>query len=279
MHGFTVPTRPGSRGGRGCAVRYELLGPLRVVDEYGSSSISAPKVELLLAALLIRADQLVPADHLVRELWDQHPPRRATAGLHVYVSQLRKFLCRPMRPDSPIVTHPPGYQLELGPDELDAHTFLGLAKLGRQQHREGHYEAAADHFERALALWRGLVLGDLQGGQLIDGFVTRLNEERLECVELMLDAYLFLGRHRELTGQLYALTRDHPLRESFYRQLMVALYRSERQADALNVYQYARRTLNRELGLEPCQSLQELHRAILTGDRNLDLRAWAAVAA
>jgi DNA-binding SARP family transcriptional activator len=256
-----------------------VLGPLRVVDEYGSSSISAPKIELLLAALLIRVDQLVPADHLVSEIWDQHPPRRVTAGLHVYVSQLRKFLGRPMRPNSPIVTRPPGYQLELGPDELDAHTFLRLAKAGRQLHREGNFEAAADHFERALALWRGLILGDLQGGQIVNGFVTRLNEERLEIVELMLDARLALGRHRELTGQLYALTRDHPLRESFYRQLMVALYRSERQADALKVYQDARRTLKQELGLEPCRALQELHRAILTGDRNLDLRAWAAVAA
>ncbi len=257
-------------------MRYELLGPLRVIDEHGPSFISAPKVEVLLAALLIRADQLVPADQLVSELWDDKAPRRATAGLHVYVSQLRKFLGRPGRPGSPIVTRPPGYQLQLGPDEVDLHDFLRLAKEGREHARLGCPDGAADRFERALALWRGPVLGDMRRGPMVEGFATWLAEERLECCELMVDAHLALGRHREVVGQLYALTVDYPLREAFYRQLMLALYRAERQADALRVYQSARRTLDRELGVEPCRPLRDLHRAILTGDPGLDLRTTVA---
>jgi len=246
-------------------MRYEVLGPLRVVDDRGISSITARKIEVLLAVLLIRADQLVSADRLAGEIWEENAPRRATAGLHVYISQLRKFLSRPERPHGPIVTRPPGYELRLDGDRIDAEEFLSLAKAGRQYAQAGEYEPAAECFERALALCRGPTLGHLQGGHIIEGYVARLSEERLECVELMLDARLALGRHREVIGQLYSLTADHPLREPFYRQLMLALYRSGRQADALGVYQMARRMLNRELGLEPCRPLQDLQYAILTG--------------
>src|SRR6185503_18952705 len=124
-------------------------------------------------------------------------------------------------------------------------------------------------------LWRGPALGDLRAGPIVEGFVTWLAEARLECLEMLADSHLELGRHRELVGRLYSLTAEHPLREAFYRQLMLALYRSERQADALKVYQMARKTLNEELGLEPCRSVQDLQRAILTADDQLDLYAAA----
>jgi DNA-binding SARP family transcriptional activator len=256
-------------------VRYEILGPLRVVDEKCSSFLSARKIEVLLAVLLIRADQVVPLGQLFSEIWDDNAPRRATAGVHVYVSQLRKFLSRPDRADSPIVTRPSGYQLQLGSDELDLHSFIRLAKLGREHARNARNDHAAACFEQALALWKGPALGDLPRGPIIDGFVAWLMEERLDCVELMVESHMSLGRHREQIGRLYSLTVEHPLREPFYRQLMLALYRSERQADALKVYQSARRTLNRELGLEPCRPLQNLHRAILVADSRLDLCAAA----
>jgi len=255
-------------------VRYEILGPVRVVDASGVSHISARKVEALFAALLIRADQVVRAEQLIGEIWVDQAPRRANAGLHVYVSQLRKFLHRDGRTD-PIVTRLPGYLLHTGDDELDVRTFLHLVEAGRVGLRDGRPEQAAARLEQALALWRGPVLGDLPRGVLGEGFATWLMEERLQGLEMLVDARLQIGRHRELVGRLYALTTEHPLHEAFYRQLMLALYRSERQAEALHVYQNARQTLNVELGIEPCRALQELQRAILVADDRLSVLSAA----
>jgi DNA-binding SARP family transcriptional activator len=247
------------------------------VDKGSASSISARKIETLLVTLLIRSDQVVAADRLIMEIWGERAPRRATAGLHVYISDLRKFLRRPQRPASPIVTRPPGYLLHLGADELDAHLFVRMMDEGRAHSRQLRHEEAADSFERALSLWRGPVVGDLSGGPIVDGFLAWLAEARLECTELLVDVQLKLGRHRELVAQLFSLAAEHPLRETFYRQLMLALYRSDRKADALKVYQSARRTLEIELGLEPCRALQDLQRAILVADDELlGLQAAAA---
>jgi DNA-binding SARP family transcriptional activator len=254
-------------------VKYELLGPLRVVREDGDiATIGAQKIETLLAVLLIRADQVVATDQLMTEIWNDRVPRRATAGIHVYVSQLRKFLSRCGAPGSPVVTRPPGYVLYSGDGELDHRSFLDLVDWGRDHAREGRHDQAAKCFENALAMWRGPVLGDLSHGPIVEGFVTWLTETRLECTEMLIDAQLELGRHRELVGRLYSLTAEHPLRESFARQLMLALYRSERQADALEVYRSVRQTIREELGLEPCRALQELQRGILTADYELE---WA----
>jgi SARP family transcriptional regulator, regulator of embCAB operon len=257
-------------------VRYELLGPLRVVSEEGEiATIGAQKIETLLAALLIRSDQVVATEQLMTEIWGDQVPRRATAGIHVYVSQLRKFLAR-CRGGSgnPVVTRPPGYVLRSGDDELDYRTFLEIVDWGRDHARGGRPEQAANCFETALALWCGPVLGDVSSGPIVEGFVTWLTETRLECTEMLIDAQLELGRHRELVGRLYSLIAEHPLRESFVRQLMLALYRSERQADALEVYRSVRQIIRDELGLEPCRALQELQRGILTADYELE---WAAV--
>lgn len=253
-------------------MKYELLGPLRLIDGDTSVFISAQKVETLLAALLIRADQVVTADQLMAEIWGERLPRRATAGLHVCISELRKILARHGRGEDRVVTRSPGYLLDSGGDTIDYRTFLDLTDLGRKQMRAGCWEEAGEHFERGLALWRGPVLGDMGVGPVVQSFAVRLNEVRMECVEMLVDAQLQLGRHRELVGLLFTLTTENPLRETFHRQLMLALYRSERQADALKVYQNARRTLIDELGLEPCASLQALHKAILRADvRALDL--------
>lgn len=254
-------------------MRYEILGPLRVVDEGGSSFISARKMEILLAVLLIRSDQVVATDQLMAEIWGDQIPRRAAAGLHVYISQLRKFLCRPYRPGSPIVTRPPGYLLRLGSDEFDLTVFRRLVATGRTMVREGRHEEASVCFERALALWRGPTLDDLRIGPIVEGFMAWLAEIRMECVGMLVDSQLELGRHREIVGNLFSLTAEYPLREGFYRQLMLALYRSDRQADALKVYQAARKTLSEELGLEPCRVLRDLQRAILVADTQLDLCA------
>ncbi|HEV8562988.1 MAG TPA: AfsR/SARP family transcriptional regulator [Actinophytocola sp.] len=253
-------------------MRYEVLGPLCIVDDHGTSAfISARKMEILLAALLIRNGQVLTAPQIITEIWGENNPRRANAALYVYISQLRKFLHRPDH-QSPIVTRPLGYLLRTGDDVLDLHEFQALVVKGRDHTKARRHAAAADAFGAALELWRGPALGDLRGdGPIINGFTTWIGEARLECVEMHIDARLALGQHRELVSRLYGLVTDHPLRESFYRQLMLALYRSERQADALSVYQSARRILNEELGLEPCRSLRDLHQAILLGDETLDV--------
>lgn len=254
------------------------MGPLRVVDEDGKHVIRARKVEVLFTVLLIRADQVVPSDRLMTEIWGDDRPRRATAGLHVYISQIRKFLGA-LRPagESPLQTRPPGYVLRLGSDELDFRTFETLVNRGRDHARKGRHGWAAADFENALALWRGSPLDDACHGPIVEGFQTWLKEARLECVEMMIDARLMLARHRELVGDLYGLAQEYPLREAFHCQLMLALYRSGRQAEALAAYRSARDTLNEELGLDPCPALQDLHHAILTSDRRLDVGRWEDV--
>ncbi|MFC8126209.1 BTAD domain-containing putative transcriptional regulator [Streptomyces sp. NPDC057302] len=252
-------------------MRYEMLGPLRIKDGNNCASINARKVEIVLSVLLIRADQVVSLEQLMMEIWGQDLPRRATAGLHVYISQLRKFLKLPGMTTNPVETRAPGYVLRKGDDQIDAHVFPKLVDSGRALLRDKRHCEAASCFEQALALWRGPTLGHggngpAAGGPIIDGFATWLTEIRLECQEMLAECQLQLGRHREAVGMLFALTAENPMREAFYRQLMLALYRSERQADALKVYQSVRKTLNDELGLEPGRPLQDLQRAILAGE-------------
>ncbi|RKN40069.1 AfsR/SARP family transcriptional regulator [Streptomyces hoynatensis] len=247
-------------------MRYEIQGPFRVVDEHGSAVISARKLEVLFAVLLIRCDQVVTIDQLMLEIWGEKLPRRATAGLHVYISQLRKLLRRPGDSTSRIITQPPGYLLRLGDDELDYLRFRELSDQGRAHAGEGRHREAIACFEAALDQWRGTALEDLCNGPIIDGFLAWITEARLECLEMLIESRLQLGKHRELIGQLHLLAAQHPLREGFHRQLMLALYRSDRRAEALRVYRTARQTLNEELGLEPCRALQDLQQAILTAD-------------
>ncbi|MCR8579119.1 AfsR/SARP family transcriptional regulator [Streptomyces sp. Isolate_219] len=247
-------------------MRYEILGPLRVVDGKNAKTIRAQKVEILLVALVVRADQVVSTDQLIREIWGEEPPRSATASLYVYISQIRKLLRHTGTADSPVLTRPPGYMLTLGPDGLDLHDFTRLLKEGRDHLRSRRYEAAVRAFEDALALCRGPLLADIARGPILQGFRTWLNEAQLECQESLMDAHLALGRHRELVSDLYLLSTEHPMREAFHRQLMLALHRSGSRGDALLVYQRARRTLRDELGVEPGSALRDIQRVILTDD-------------
>jgi SARP family transcriptional regulator, regulator of embCAB operon len=246
-------------------MRYEILGPLRVIDAVRSRSLSAKKVEIVLAALLIRSDRVVAASELMSELWGESLPRRAVAGVHVYISELRKFLREPARPESPVVTEAPGYMLRMGSDELDSHAFLRLMEMGRGYARSLRDEEAAKCFQEALALWRGPVLANLGNGPILNGFMTWLEEQRVEAIKMLVDAKLRLGCHHEVIGWLYSVVSEYPLHEEFYCQLMVALHRSDRQADALEVYRSVRKLLRDELGLEPCPALQDAQRAILAG--------------
>ncbi len=247
------------------------MGPLVVVNGDGGHSIRARKMEVLIAALLINSGLVVTVDQLKTEIWGNAAPRRALATLQVYVSQLRKFLARAGEPDSPIVTHPAGYFLRVGPDEVDLHTFTRLLRDGREYARMRHHEDARAAFGAALDLYRGPAPFDLYGGPIVKQFATWLEEAHLECIEFLNESELALGCHREMVGNLYSLTAKHPFRETLYRQLMLALYRSDRQADALKVYQDARVILISELGVEPCRRLRDLQRSILTADDRLEL--------
>jgi DNA-binding SARP family transcriptional activator len=231
--------------------------------------VSARKIETLLAILLIRADQLVPITQLITEIWGKKPPPRATAALYVYISQLRKFLGRPGQSRTPITTKSPGYILRMDAATLDVHVFQQRVNQGRAHMRANRHEEALESFDSALGIWRGPALEDLRDSPTVHGFVAWAEEARLECVEMQIDATLMLGRDRELIGRLYALTAEHPLREAFHRQLMLALCRSGRQAEALRDYQSIRETLRGELGVEPCHALRDLHEAILAGDSQL----------
>jgi DNA-binding SARP family transcriptional activator len=245
------------------------LGTLRVFDGSHELVINATKVQVLLAAFLSRPGEVVTTDQLITEIWAEKAPRRADASLYVHVSQLRKSLDRPGGRSNPIVTRPLGYLLDQSDCHLDAVRFHGLLDEGRHAFREARPEAAIDACESALALWRGPVLDELPVGPLAHAYARNLTEDRLECTELLMEAYGALGRHREVVGRLYSLVAENPLRESLYRHLMRALYMSQRKADALEIYQRARVTLRNAAGVEPGRPLQALHQAILAGDEVL----------
>jgi DNA-binding SARP family transcriptional activator len=236
-------------------LRYEVLGTLRVADGGREILINARKVQVLLAALLSRPGEVITTEQLITEMWGQQAPRRADASLYVHVSQLRKALERPEGAPNPVVTRPLGYLLDPAGHEQDAAEFRVLLDGGREALRERRLTDAVAACEAALALWRGPA----------HAYANSLTEARLECTELLLEAYFQLGRHREIVGRLYSLIAEHPLRESLYRYLMVALYLSERKADALEVYRRARATLREEAGVEPGRRLQAVHQAILAG--------------
>jgi SARP family transcriptional regulator, regulator of embCAB operon len=257
-------------------MRYEILGPVRITSGDRCSFISARKIELLLIVLLSRANNVVTMDQLISEIWTDKGPQRAVAAVHVYMSQLRKFLDRLDQPQQKIVTRSQGYQMLLEPDELDTSSFLRWAETGRAHTRNQQYELASSAFEKALGIWRGPITWDTDSGSIVKSFATYLTETSLECVEMLLDTQLKLGYHQQLVGRLYTLTVEHPLREAFYQQLMLALYRCNRQADALSVYRSAQRILDDELGVEPCRSLQRIHRGILMADDQLLLSAQSS---
>ena len=230
--------------------------------------LGGAKQRSLLAILLLRAGEVVSVDRLIDELWGEAPPEDAATALHQHVSRLRKLL----EPHAVVVTRSPGYLVELGDGRLDLHVFERLVEQGRRGLDDGDSAAAASVLREALLLWRGRPLADLEYEHFAGDAVARLDEAWLEALELRVDADLALGRHTELVGELQTLVRNHPQRERLQGQLLVALYRSGRQAEALEAYATARRRLADELGLEPGPELRRLEHAILNQDPALDLK-------
>ncbi|WP_439677345.1 AfsR/SARP family transcriptional regulator [Embleya sp. MST-111070] len=254
-------------------MRYEILGPVRIVDGATPRTIAAPKPETLLSALLARRDQLLTVDQIVAEIWTDAGPQRAKSTVHVYVSRLRAMLGAPgPARTGPLATCAGGYVLHTGPDRLDADTFHGLVERGRAGARAGRYHEAAEVYTSALDLWRGPAYAGVSLGPIVRAHAARLEASRLECLELLVEANLALGRHRETVARLYALTGEYPLHENFARHLMVALYHCGRRGDALAVYRDTRTALRELLGLEPSRALREIQHAVLTGAEPLGAR-------
>jgi DNA-binding SARP family transcriptional activator len=245
-----------------------ILGPLSIRDGERVLALGSRKQRTLLASLLLHPNERVSLDHLASELWGERPPATAVHTLHVHVSALRKALGDAER-RTLIVTCPDGYKVSLEPAQLDSSRFLALAARGREALASGDEAAASTALTEALALWRGRPLADIELEGLDRIEVERLAELRITTHEERIDADLALGRHAQLVGEIEALVGEYPLRERLRAQLMTALARSGRHAEALAVYQDARRTLVDELGLEPSPSLRELEAAILRHDPSL----------
>ncbi len=242
-------------------LEFRILGPLEVLRDREPVALGGQKQRALLGALVVHAGEVVSTDRLLDELWGEHPPRTATTSLQNMVSQLRKLLGADV-----LLTRPPGYVLQAGRDQVDATRFEGLVAGAR-----GAPPADRSRLLReALALWRGPPLADLEFERFAEGESRRLEELRLDALEERIDADLELGLGSELVPELEPLVERHGLRERPRRQLMLALYRSGRQAEALQVYHDARRVLADELGLDPSPALRQLYASILRQEQVLE---------
>ena len=245
--------------------RFRVLGPLEVSGEKGELPLGGPKQRTALAHLILNANQVVAAELLIDALWGEAPPDTARATLQAYISRLRSLLGA-----GAIEGRAPGYLLRTEPDEVDALRFERLLHDARRT--DGDPRAAAATLAEALDLWRGSALSDLATEPSLAPEIARLEELKLQATEEALDIDLDLGRQTEAVAQLEALTLEHPLRERLWDELMLALYRAGRPADALGAFERARAILADELGTDPSRDLQELHAKILRQDPSLDLQ-------
>jgi DNA-binding SARP family transcriptional activator/ABC-type branched-subunit amino acid transport system substrate-binding protein len=248
----------------GGSISFRILGQVEASDATGPVALGGAKPRALLAVLLLERGAVVSSDRLVDALWGDQPPPTATKSLQAHVSHLRKSLGPAV-----VETRAGGYRIAPGAGTLDLDQFEGLTKHGRAAAATGDHDAAAAALGKALALWRGPALGDLAFEPFAAPAVARLEELRLAALEDRFDADLARGRDAELVSELTAFVDEHPLRERMRGQLMLALYRAGRQADALEVYRTGRETLLGELGLEPGPQLRDLERRILTQDETL----------
>jgi DNA-binding SARP family transcriptional activator len=245
-------------------MEFRILGPLEVLEGDRILELPGQRQRSLLALLLLNANQVVSSSRLIEELWPEEASESRAGALQASVSRLRKSLGVGAEL---LATLPTGYVIKLGPEQLDLDRFERLV----QDAGSAEPQAAAEKLREALALWRGPALADFAYEPFAQAAIGRLEEVHLLAVEMRVDADLALGRHAALVSELDALAAEHPLRERLRGQLMLALYRSGRQAEALAAYQTARRVLVDELGIEPSAALQELERAMLRQDPALEL--------
>jgi DNA-binding SARP family transcriptional activator len=248
--------------------QFLLLGPLDVRFDGASIALGGLRQRALLALLLLHPGEAVSRDRLIDDLWGEQPPERAANALAALVARLRRLL-----PPDTVATEPGGYSIHVDLDEIDLFRFERLRQDGDTALAAGDPMLAATLLRSALALWRGPPLDDFRYQAFAESAIRRLEELRLTVLESRLEADLAAGRHHELVGELQSLVLEHPLRERPRAQLMEALARSGRQAEALEVYRETRRFLNEELGLEPTMRLRDLHQAILRQDDDVHARS------
>jgi DNA-binding SARP family transcriptional activator len=253
-------------------LEFRILGPLEVVEERGPIRLGGAKQRATLAILLLSANRVVSVDRLADDLYAGAAPVTALKQVQRQVSELRKAL----RLASAIETRSPGYAIRLAPAQLDLTIFERVAADGAEALAAGEAQRAAELLRRALGLWRGPPLADLSYESFAQAAIERLEEIRLAALEHRIEAELKIGRESELVGELEQLVAEHPLRERFRAQLMLALYRSGRQAEALEAYRRAREALVEGFGIEPTTVLQQLERQILVQDPALDARPAAS---
>ncbi len=243
---------------------FRILGPLEVVDHERPVRLGGPKQRALLAILLLGRGEVVSSDRVIDQLWGERPPATAAKTLQGYVSHLRKALGNEV-----LLTRGGGYLLQTAPDQVDAERFEMIVADARRALAAGDASHARKRLDEALGLWRGEPLADLGYEPFAQGEIARLAEARLAALEDRIDADLALGLHRDLVGELEGLVTFHPNRDRLCGELMLALYRSGRQTDALEVYRRRRVALDDELGLEPGPELRALERRILAHDPTL----------
>ncbi|HET6790575.1 MAG TPA: extracellular solute-binding protein [Actinomycetota bacterium] len=256
----TAPAKPSAAG-----LAFRLLGPLEVTDGGRPVSLGGPRQRLVLAHLLLAANRVVTMDELIERIWDEEPPRAARNTIQSYISHLRAEL----GPDQ-IEGRTPGYVVHAEPEELDVLRFEQLLRRARRTLPTDPREAATS-LEEALALWSGSPLSDLSESASLTGEIARLNELRVSALEDLLGARLAVGDHAEVLPELERLVVEHPMRERLWGHLMLARYRSGRQAEALDAYRRAQDLLADDLGIDPSPELQELQRRILQQDPALQL--------
>jgi len=247
-------------------MEFRILGPLEARIGGRAVPLGGPKQRALLALLLLNRDEVVSVDRLFDGLWGESPPPTAAKIVQIYVSRLRRALGSDG--EGPLLTRPPGYVLQVPPGALDLERFERLVERARAAAANEPADAAAA-LREALALWRGPALADVAFEPFAGPEIARLEERRLAALEGRIDAELVLGRHGDLVGELRALVREHPYREGLRARLVLALYRSGRQVEALEAYREARRTLVEELGIEPSPELARLETSILRHDPGL----------
>jgi predicted ATPase/DNA-binding SARP family transcriptional activator len=253
-------------------MEFRILGPLEVVEGDRQISLGGRKPRALLAMLILRRGQIVSVDELVEALWGDDQPKTAEHSVQVYVSELRKALGDAADASTVVEHRDPGYALDVPDAEIDLHRFEGLRALGRAALEEDDPTRASTLLAEALGVWRGAALADFTYDDFARGEIQRLEELRLATIEDRLDADLALGRHGELVGELRALVDEHPARERLRADLMLALYRSGRQPEAIEVFHAGRALLGEAYGLDPSARLIELASAILGSDPSLDVR-------
>lgn len=251
-------------------MKYRVLGPLEVCAVTGERiSIARPKHRQLLATLLLSHNAVVTTDHLIGNLWEDEQPDTARGLLKTYIWGVRRLLSPRDPTVAPIETLTGGYRMLVDTNDLDLLVFSELARKGRNLLRGGHLDAADDALRLALSLWRGPALQGVAKSWSLSDAATNLDEERLNAVEDWAEVRLTLGCHVDVAGQLRPWVRANPLRERLWGQLMLALYRSGRRGEALQVFHELRRGLDDELGIAPSAPVRHLHEQILRGDPGL----------